>query len=93
MTTNDTIKRIEQLFNEEIEKKTGWGKNEIKVMFHAIIRVAMGEYIDYVEKGGEDEVFKQNEYLRNIIKQLSDVGDGYPPVADKIRKILRAHNI
>jgi hypothetical protein len=51
MTTNDVIKRLEKLFDEEIERKTGWGKIEVKTIFHGCIRVVMGEYIDAKEKG------------------------------------------
>lgn len=40
------IERIEQIFNQKLEAKTGWGKNEVKILLKEAIAEAALEFVD-----------------------------------------------
>lgn len=49
MTTSETLYRAEELFQERLQKKTNWGRNELIKEFQACIRQALGECLDSKE--------------------------------------------
>ncbi len=55
MTTSETLYRAEELFQEKLKAKTGWGRNELIVMFQTCIRQALGESLDAAEYIGGDK--------------------------------------
>ena len=46
MTTKELLQRIEKLFTDKLSRKTGWGKNEILVVFKDSVKEALMEMID-----------------------------------------------
>jgi hypothetical protein len=40
------IERIEELFNEGLQAKTGWGRNEVKELLSISIKQALMEQVD-----------------------------------------------
>lgn len=40
------IERIEQIFNQKLDAKTGWGKNEVKILLKEAIAEASLEMLD-----------------------------------------------
>jgi hypothetical protein len=40
------IERIRELFNQRLQSKTGWGKNEISILLNEVITQACLEVID-----------------------------------------------
>lgn len=49
MYNKQLIERIEEIFTQKLEAKTGWGRNEIKLAFKDAVMQASLELID--EKG------------------------------------------
>ena len=37
MKTSELLKAIDKAFEEKLEEKTGWGRNEIKVAYRSIV--------------------------------------------------------
>ena len=37
MKTSEILKQIDDLFNEKLEAKTGWGKNEVKDLYRSSV--------------------------------------------------------
>lgn len=52
MTTSETLYRAEELFHEELKRKTNWGRNELILIFQSCIRKALGESLDAIEYTG-----------------------------------------
>lgn len=50
MKTKDLIKRIEEIFQEKLEAKTGWGRNEIKNLHRDSINEALMEVADILDE-------------------------------------------
>jgi hypothetical protein len=42
----ELIKRIEQIFAEKLQAKTGWGRNEILIAFKESVNEAVLEFIN-----------------------------------------------
>jgi hypothetical protein len=45
MKTKDIIFEIKRRFEEKLESKTGWGKNEIKTMYDNIVIEVLSEQL------------------------------------------------
>ncbi len=43
MKTKDLLKRIEEIFHEKLQSKTGWGRNEITSIYQASVNEALME--------------------------------------------------
>ncbi len=55
------LQRIEQLFTERINKKNGWGKNELLVEYKSAQIQALAEHVDYCETAQQElDTFKIN---------------------------------
>ncbi|WP_165044922.1 hypothetical protein [Dysgonomonas sp. ZJ709] len=48
MKTSEILKRIDELFSEKLEAKTGWGKNEVKTLYSTSVNEALMEIADKV---------------------------------------------
>ena len=44
----ELVKRIEEIFTEKLQRKTGWGKNEVLVQLKDSINEATLEFIDSI---------------------------------------------
>jgi len=55
MTTSETLYRAEELFYEELKRKTNWGRNELILVFQSCIRKALGESLDAAEYIGREK--------------------------------------
>jgi hypothetical protein len=42
----DILERLERIFEEKISKKTGWGKNEIMMVYRESVQEVLLEIID-----------------------------------------------
>lgn len=45
MTTKQLLQRIEQLFHEKLQAKTGWGRNEIHALYRESVNEALMEAV------------------------------------------------
>ena len=43
------LKRIEEIFAEKLQEKTGWGRNEIMKAYQASVNEALMEFLDETE--------------------------------------------
>lgn len=48
MKTKDLLLRIEEIFNEKLQSKTGWGRNEIANIYQASVNEALMELADSI---------------------------------------------
>jgi len=48
MKTKDLLKRIEEIFHEKLQCKTGWGRNEITNIYQASVNEALMELSDSI---------------------------------------------
>jgi hypothetical protein len=48
MKTKDLLKRIEAIFHEKLQSKTGWGRNEITGIYQASVNEALMELADSI---------------------------------------------
>ena len=46
MKTKELLQRIEELFSQKLSVKTGWGKNEVLIMYKDSVKEALMEAID-----------------------------------------------
>lgn len=51
MYNKDLFQRIEEIFTEKLQRKTGWGRNEVLMIFKDAVIEATLELIDEKEKG------------------------------------------
>lgn len=49
MTTKDLLKRIEEVFNEKLQEKTGWGKNEVSMLYQSSVNEVLMELADKLD--------------------------------------------
>lgn len=49
MKTKDLLKRIEEIFHEKLQTKTGWGRNEIASIYQASVNEALMELADTIK--------------------------------------------
>ena len=48
MKTKDLLKKIEEIFHEKLQSKTGWGRNEITSIYQASVNEALMELADSI---------------------------------------------
>ena len=48
MKTKDLLKRIEEIFHEKLQTKTGWGRNEITSIYQTSVNEALIELTDTI---------------------------------------------
>ena len=48
MKTKDLLKRIEEIFKQKLQIKTGWGRNEISLLYSQSVNEALMELADTV---------------------------------------------
>ena len=46
MTTKDLLKRIDEIFNEKLQAKTSWGRNEVSSIYQLSVNEALMEWAD-----------------------------------------------
>jgi len=46
MKTKELLKRIQEIFHEKLQAKTGWGRNEIISIYQASVNEALMELAD-----------------------------------------------
>lgn len=51
MYNKDLFHRIEEIFTEKLQRKTGWGRNEVLMAYKDAVIEATLELIDKHEKG------------------------------------------
>lgn len=49
MKTKELLKRIEELFHEKLQEKTGWGRNDVKSAYQAAVNEALMELADKID--------------------------------------------
>lgn len=45
MSTTKVLKRIDELFDEKLQTKTGWGKNEVLIAYRDIVSKTLNEVL------------------------------------------------
>lgn len=50
MKTSELLKEIEQAFNEKLEEKTSWVRNEIKAGYQSVVNCVLAQIADTVIK-------------------------------------------
>ena len=77
MKTSELVNNIKTKFYAKLETKTGWGKNELRLMFDMIILEALAEYVDDKEKQIEDnkKFMDNDDHYRNMIDGVNDWRD------------------
>ena len=48
MKTKELLKRIEEIFNQKLQTKTGWGRNELSQLYTQSVNEALMELADKV---------------------------------------------
>ena len=51
--------RIKELFNERIQTKTGWGKNEVAVLLDEVLLQVADEEVKELQRRLDDENFEE----------------------------------
>lgn len=46
MKTSELLKAIDKAFEEKLEEKTGWGRNEIKAAYRSVVTEVLMEVTD-----------------------------------------------
>lgn len=77
MTTGELLTRIERLFYIELEKKTGWGRNDIKEVYRSCVNQALQEFIDKIEEHVEERY--ETEQERDVRLTLKHAKDNLVP--------------
>lgn len=55
MTRRDVLKSMSRIFEEKLQKKTGWGRNEVLSIFKESIIEALVDNLDEVDPIEKDE--------------------------------------
>lgn len=93
MTTNDAFKRFEELFNQEIGVKTGWGYLEVKTVFKGCMRLVLGEMVhaEEMRKLTDEQEIKIKNYkhaLYDIQSTLNSKSE-----IETIERITKIYNV
>jgi hypothetical protein len=67
MTRRDVLKSMGKIFEEKLQRKTGWGRNEVLSIFKESIIEALVDNLDEVDpiKPDESKSELQSRYLRH----------------------------
>ena len=94
MTTSETLYRAEQLFEERLQRKTNWGRNELIKEFQECLRQALGEHLDAYEANDANEGDIRPKGYGNIVlggmkssQRTIDLGHSDPAKQDRYKDI------